>query len=1686
MESRFHNKNKIFKYCPIVLAIVFLYVSPIMAKAVEPLTAAYNVGVAPLKFENEDGEDSGLLLDSWKIIAQKLGREIAFIKTQNFQASLDLVKKNQVDLHVGLFKTNEREKELRFTSPLFSVDYFIFSHPHFSAVSDLNALEGLLVGLTKGGFTERYIKDKLPESMLKIFDTYEDLFDAAVNGEIKAFVAQEYALLYYLNKRQLANFFQYKSKVPFYTQTYYSAVSRLHPSSQELVEQLNRAISQISLQETNKLKDKWFRTRTKDVPDDFLKKLSAEEKKFLTHKAIFTVQNEQDWAPFNFSEHGVPKGVTIDYLRLLGEKTGIGFRFISGRSWSEYLELAQKGRIDLVCNIAKSPNREREFSFTSLPYVSMEPNVYTRTGSPAVNDISDLFGKRVAVPKGFIHMELFEKYPEIEIVTVDTSTDAILALSRGKADALYDIESVASHIMENLRITNIQLGGEFQLEGAKEVASYCATAKENKVLASILDKAMHEVSAIDLETIRRKWNLGDHVLIQRTDERLFKELSWLGLTADEEEWLKTHKSIRVMGGQGTWPPFYLMKNNKPAGLAIDYVTTILEGLGLEIELIPMSWADSLSEIGEHGTIDLLPTISYSEKRDKIVLFTDHYLTFPYVVFNRKGADFTSSLEDLHGKIVAVEHGFLAAELLQRDDPEIQLLHVESTQEALEAVSLGQADGYIGNLAVGSYIIEDQGLTNVKIACPTRYKSNSQSIGVRKDWPELVSIINKYLSAMSDEQHSEIRKKAFAIRYEHGINRAYVTKVVLRSLAVFLIVVFAVLYWNRKLAKEIRERKRIQAELGKLSRVVEQSPIAVHISNREGIIEYANPFFSNVTGYDPDEVVGKKFGFLLSAKNPKYLLETFWETVNRGEIWKGEMINTIKSGEELWESVSVSPIFSPGGEITHFVTVKEDITERRRMMQEILEAKEIAESATRAKSDFLANMSHEIRTPMNAVMGMTHLALQTKLSRRQREYLGKIEKSAKSLLHVINDVLDFSKIEAGKLEIEATEFELDTLIDSIANILSVQVEEKGLELLFHVKPDVPSSLIGGALRINQILLNLIGNAIKFTQKGEIIVSINVLHQNEEKVDLKFAVQDTGIGLSINQQQKLFTSFSQADTSTTRRFGGTGLGLAISKNLVEIMGGEIGVQSELNHGSTFWFTLQLGKHEQEKSTQQKLLADDFRDMPVLVADDSKTSRDILEELLTSIGCKPDCVPSGHDALGKLNDPPDGEPYELVLMDCWMPEMDGLETIRRIREDHTLATLPAIIMVTAYGREEIMEQAEQVGVSGYLLKPVNQSLLFNCLMEVFGHDTDDGDSGQQSLVINNSELLTIKGANILLVEDNDINQDVAKGLLQSIGLHVTIAANGLEAVELTRKQEFACILMDIQMPLMDGFTATQKIIEELGENHPPIIAMTAHALPQDREKSLDAGMVDHINKPIHPQELYRVLLKWVAQVDQVPQIDTSLNDRVMENKTALMDLPGLTVQEGLMRAGGNQSHYFNLLKRFIDAHANAAAELRAGLNAQDIENSIMLAHTIKGVAGNIGAGDMAHTASQIEQSLREDPVSQFDQELVDQFQKEIERVVDSIGIILDEIEDSSVEAPPPDSLSLAQWVAEFHFLLSDDFSAAYKQIDILERMLTGKIEDQHIQELAKAVREFDTDAALTKTENIAELLQVDLGRS
>ncbi len=669
-----------------------------------------------------------------------------------------------------------------------------------------------------------------------------------------------------------------------------------------------------------------------------------------------------------------------------------------------------------------------------------------------------------------------------------------------------------------------------------------------------------------------------------------------------------------------------------------------------------------------------------------------------------------------------------------------------------------------------------------------------------------------------------------------------------------------------------------------------------------------------------------------------------------------------------------------------------------------------DEASQLKSAFLSNMSHELRTPLNAIVGFSELALKTSLTEKQHNYLSKIKISSQTLLGLVSDILDLSKIEAGKMELEMADFYLEEVLQQIINQFGNKSQEKGLKLTIITETNVPKRIKGDELRLGQILSNLTSNAVKFSKNGEIVIHVELLENDEESAKLQFSIKDTGIGLTEKQAKTLFQPFTQADTSTTRIYGGTGLGLSISRELVSMMNGDIWVESTEGVGSIFYFTV-ITKTANEMRFSQYRKSVEKWGLRILVVDDKEDSREILGSMLAEMPLEVTMTTSGKEAIAILEKTNENNRYDLVIMDWKMPEMDGIEASLRIKKLFKKDDAPAIILLTAYATEGLQERADQIGLEESILyKPITPSLLFNAIIHVCDKAGLDRTFTATEKKDDSTYLSKLLNTRVLLVEDNEINREVATEILEVSGLKVTIAKNGREAVVIMKASPIDIILMDIQMPIMDGYAATIEIRKDKAFNDVPIIAMTANALPNDRIKCMQAGMNDYVSKPIDTNELLRKIAQWVKRepgIVEKPMLETSTHQAAEEQAFIISEkmidkLVGIDVETGLSRLGGNQTLFYKLLIKFHKNHKKAIKEIRNALDLNDKKTAEIIAHTLKGVAGNIGAQSVFLNAGALEAELK--LKTRMDAEpLLKQLDQALEQVFSSISFLEKEMDDT-----------------------------------------------------------------------------------
>ncbi len=919
---------------------------------------------------------------------------------------------------------------------------------------------------------------------------------------------------------------------------------------------------------------------------------------------------------------------------------------------------------------------------------------------------------------------------------------------------------------------------------------------------------------------------------------------------------------------------------------------------------------------------------------------------------------------------------------------------------------------------------------------------------------------------------------------------------------------------------VSERLLLQhAELHSQKFALDQHAI-VSITDLQGHITYANQRFCDISGYSAQELIGQNHRIVKSSDTPATLFEDLWHTITQAKVWHGDIKNRKRDGTFYWVNATIVPLVGRDGLPHHYIGIRTEITSNKLLEEKLHLAKDEAEAATHTKARFLANMSHEIRTPMNAILGMLKLLQHTDLDKRQLDYTRKAEGAAQSLLGLINDILDFSKIDAGKMTLEARAFALDHLLRDLSVIISANLGNKPVEVLFDIDPGAPPTLLGDALRLQQVLINLTSNAVKFTARGEVVISIAQLARTHSHATLRFAVRDSGIGIAPENQQHIFNGFSQAEASTTRRFGGTGLGLSISRKLVAMMGGKLCLQSTLGLGSTFSFTVTLplatptpiSTPTSTPTTPQlaaPALAPAATDLRVLVVDDNPIAREVLSGMAKSLGWQVDTAADGAAALSLVQHRESAglAPFQAMFVDWQMPGMDGWQTIAQLQgahtHVHTHAQPPIVVMVTAQGRETLSLRSpeEQARLHGFLVKPVTASMLHDAVADALSSRNHP----PTTLPAPQEKTQPLRGLRLLVVEDNLINQQVAQELLAQLGAHITLADNGQLGVDAVRQAldagtPFDAVLMDIQMPVMDGYCATRVLRQDLGLRQLPIIAMTANAMASDREACLAAGMNEHVGKPFDLTQLKTLLQKLTrpGAASAAPTHAVGTLPGLMQPAAAISlgtkNAPGFAgtppepalppedavdMAAALERLGGSQPLYAQVLQAYLSDLATQPDQLARSLQHADLASAARLLHTVKGLSATVGASYMAAVARKAElavqaiQTSHNASAATLDPAILcEEFRSAVARTQVVFAQVA-QTDTTPLTTPPLAHATLALSAADLHLLnqLQPLLKASNLQaLAVLEQLQQSDTlaRNPDFERLAVAMASFDFDAA------------------
>ncbi|MDO6762629.1 transporter substrate-binding domain-containing protein [Agarivorans sp. 1_MG-2023] len=1149
----------------------------------------------------------------------------------------------------------------------------------------------------------------------------------------------------------------------------------------------------------------------------------------------------------------------------------------------------------------------------------------------------------------------------------------------------------------------------------------------------------------------------------------------LNLSEAEQQWILENPLVKVAVDPAALPYEAFDSDGQYIGIVADYLQLISASTGIVFEPVKVeSWEQSLDLI--HQREVLLASAAFGNTH----LELDYTATLPITksevsYVGRKGGNLIDSFNQLEGKTIGIIKGASQTDEIVERHLDVDWIFPNNTEQGIELVEQGEIDGMVDTVLVLNYIIHHRGYANLSVAGDFD-KNVSSTLYVLKTQPLLQSIVSKAIAAVTQQQKDTVVSKWAPHKVVEKIDYSLVWQVGLGA----LILVVLTLFWNRRLATHIKAREqaelKLQAREQLLFDMLNSAPIGV------AIVANDQTFFSNKTardmfGVEAEDLDNFNVGDIYNDKSQR---EACYEQLSKGEPVVNQEIDFKRTDGSRFTGLAnyLNTEFKEHKAVLFWCY---DISELKELNTQLTLAIDQADHANRAKSDFLANMSHEIRTPMNAIIGMTHLALNADLDRKTRSYLNKVSHAAASLLGIINDILDFSKIEAGKLDMESLDICIQDILQNQLNLIELKAQEKGIEVVTMVEPQVPNNLMGDPLRLGQIFTNLASNAIKFTDQGEIVFTVKLLEQASDQAKLQFSVKDSGIGISPEQQQKLFQSFTQADTSTTREYGGTGLGLTICKRLVELMEGEIWINSVLGEGTEFVFTAWFKLNHSRPSLRNALGASRLGDMQILVVDDNESAADIMASIVSSFGPIVSVVHSGAEAQQLVAKQP--ELFDVAIVDWNMPDMDGVATCEAIRQEAGSHPI-GFIIVSAYDHARFKQQSENAGVSAYLSKPITASEVFNAIARISGRDIE-----LYTPVAKLSDKLSdakrkLRGAHVLLVEDNELNQDLALELLNSIDVSCDLAENGQIAIDKLRVNRYDGVLMDIQMPVMDGYSATQKIREF--DLEIVVIAMTANAMSGDREKVISAGMNDYISKPIDVETMITTMAQWI-QASGIKGASASGDQLVTSDMPVVQSLnPELINQvAGLATCNGNSGLYLKLLTKFSISQQQFVEEFEVAVGELDWELATRLVHTLKGNSGNIGALALQDAAAELEavaNSIKQGELGDSFENSVERIQTLLANLATQLHLALGEIALLLPNANRPSATddsslfdkNIAQLKSEFaqlNFQLEECDADAVERIDELVELAFPEQIKKQLVSINRAAAEYDFEEAAVK---------------
>ncbi|MEY8195339.1 MAG: transporter substrate-binding domain-containing protein [Cycloclasticus sp.] len=1217
----------------------------------------------PFNFITKDGQYSGIANDYMTLIAQKTGLKFD-VSIDQWSRNLEKIKNKEIDLLPAVYFTEERERYLSFSPAYFEMLDYFFIRDDLN-INTLEDLAGKRVAIPNGYAHEELIKKHFPKLIIIHVDSFTKAIEAVLENRADV-LYDTYASLTYTLKQEGIN-----TIVPFKS-TRHLGKNSIHFVSQKeattLSSIIKKAINAISEQEKQQIFNRWL-SQTNNTP---ALQLSSQERLWIEAHPVIRYGAEKDWPPFDFiNAEGRHIGLAADYLQQISVLTGLKFSATID-DWPSLLQQTKLNQLDLLPAIYYTKSRSKFLRFTQ-PYQSILEYFFIRDDVVADN-MQQLHGKTVAVPEGYANISILHKhYPQLKVLKVDNLTMAIESVIERKADILFGAHSVIHYTLQKQGISNIRA---FKAQSSKNQQLAMAVNKENSVLAGILDKALQTIPKNHKNTLQKKW------LSAKPGSSL------IPLNNSEKQWLEQHKTIRFTGDPNWLPYEAFDPQGSYIGIVADHLRIIEKKLGITLEIIPTkSWKESVQKV-KQAEVDILSETTDSDLISHLI-FTDSYISSPIVIIMRNDADYVENIEQInHLKIAAIDgYGYISQ--ITQQHPELSLNYVASIQQGLTNVSTGKADALLATLAQASFHISELGINNIRIVGKTAFTTRL-AFGISQQYSPLVPLFNRALASVTPLEKQAIFDKWGKEKFIEKTDYKWLAKIV-AALVLFMLLMFI---WNRKLAKEMALRTKAEAQT---LAIIDSIPLQIMILSEKGNILSANPKALADLNINNNDLEHYHISSFYPDKQQR--LEVI-EQLSHSTTVEQKIIPFQRTNKPA-RAMMVSIISIQYHQQNALLTVAVDITER-------LEIEEKLHAASRAKSEFLANMSHEIRTPMNAIIGFTELLSEQLKDQKLKSFVNTIQSAGNNLLTLINDVLDLSKIEAGKLKIKKTPCNPHRIFTELGNIFSLKMREKDIDFIIEVEPSIPSSLYLDATRLRQVMFNLIGNAVKFTEKG--FVHIKVRSDNEDnirsKVDLIIDIKDSGIGIADDQQDIIFQEFEQSSNQSMAKHGGTGLGLSISKRLVEMMGGELSLQSKLALGSTF--SVHLNAVDVASFTEESIVAPtephrqiNFQAASILLVDDIQDNLDLLLANFENTDLQVSTAKNGLEAVNVAKQ----QEFDLIIMDIRMPVMNGYQAATDIKS----FTDTPIIALTASVMSDDFERVRNKHFDGYLRKPVLKTDLF-----------------------------------------------------------------------------------------------------------------------------------------------------------------------------------------------------------------------------------------------------------------------------------------------------------------------------------------------------------------------------------------